>query len=207
MFYQVSGLAPVLVGTISRPTYTEMESFTHTSQGLSHTSILLIVVGIIVSLLAFLGSIGAWSDSRLLLGLFTHFLMLILSLQIVSGILFYVFRNKINMTLPGCLNLLQSWMITVERRITLKVNEVIMQHCPRDKVAIDDLQHAFRCCGAENYTDWLLQGSRENISFVPHSCCHVDSVACVKVVTTDNIYQRVNVNQHRGGRGGYKGLR
>lgn len=49
MFYQVSGLALVLVGAMSRPTYTEMESFTHTSQGLSHTSILLIVVGIIVS--------------------------------------------------------------------------------------------------------------------------------------------------------------
>ncbi|XP_031690832.1 CD63 antigen-like [Oncorhynchus kisutch] len=165
---------------MSQPTYTEMESFTHISQGLSHTSILLIVVGIIVSLLAFLGSIGAWSDSRLLLGLFTHFLMLILSLQIVSGILFYVFRNK------------------VERRITLKVNA---------KVAIDDLQHAFRCCGAENYTDWLLQGSHGHISFVSHSCCHADSVACVNVVTTDNIYQRVNVNQHREGRGGYKGLR
>lgn len=69
MFYQVSGLALVLVGAMSRPTYTEIESFTHTSQGMSHTSILLIVVGIIVSLLAFLGSIGAWSDSHLLLGL------------------------------------------------------------------------------------------------------------------------------------------
>ena len=43
----------------------------------------------------------------------------------------------------------------------------------------------FRCCGAENYTDWLLQGSHENISFVSHSCCHADSVACVNVVTTD----------------------
>ncbi|XP_014048273.1 tetraspanin-36-like [Salmo salar] len=183
--FWVSGLALVLVGAMSRPTYTEIESFTHTSQGMSHTSILLIVVGIIVSLLAFLGSIGAWSDSHLLLGLFTHFLMLILSLQIVSG---SVFRNK------------------VERRITLKVNEVTVQHSPRDKVAIVDLQHAFRCCGAENYTDWLLQSSHGNISFVPHSCCHVDSVACVKVVTTD-IYQRVNVNQHREGREGYKGLR
>ncbi|KAK6311603.1 hypothetical protein J4Q44_G00172670 [Coregonus suidteri] len=93
------------------------------------------------------------------------------------------------MTLLGCFNLLQSWMITVERRITLKAN-VIMKHSPRDKVAIDDLQHAFHCCGAENYTDWLLQSSHGNISVLPHSCCHVDSVACVKVVTTDNIYQR-----------------
>ncbi|KAK6311604.1 hypothetical protein J4Q44_G00172680 [Coregonus suidteri] len=79
--FWVSGLALVLVGAMSWPTYTEVESFTHMSQGLSHTSILLIVVGIIVSLLAFLGSIGAWSNSRLLLGLvFTGFLMLILSL-------------------------------------------------------------------------------------------------------------------------------
>ncbi|CAB1341719.1 unnamed protein product [Coregonus sp. 'balchen'] len=166
-----------------------VESFTHMSQGLSHTSILLIVVGIIVSLLVFLGSIGAWSDSRLLLGLFTGFRMLILSLQIVSGILFYVFRNK------------------VERRITLKAKEVIMKHSPRDKVAIDDLQDAFHCCGAGNYTDWLLQSSHGNISVLPHSCCHVDSVACVKVVTTDNIYQRVSINQHREGRGGYQGHR
>ncbi|XP_024288961.1 uncharacterized protein LOC112258669 isoform X2 [Oncorhynchus tshawytscha] len=110
-----------MVGAMSQPTYTEMESFTHISQGMSHTSILLIVA---------------------------------------------------------------------ERRITLKVNEVIVQHSPRDKVAIVDLQHAFHCCGAENCTDWLLQSSHGNISFVPHSCCHVDYVACVKVVTTDNIYQR-----------------
>lgn len=32
--------------------------------------------------------------------------------------------------------------LQVERRITLKVNEVTVQHSPRDKVAIVDLQHA-----------------------------------------------------------------
>lgn len=90
----------------------------------------------------------------------------------------------------ACYSLLTMGMVSV--RYTVKVCLCAFQ---------------FRHCGAENYTDWLLQGSHGNISFVPHSCCHVDSVACVKVVTTDNIYQRVNVNQHREGRGVYKGLR
>uniref|UniRef100_W5N1Y4 Tetraspanin n=1 Tax=Lepisosteus oculatus TaxID=7918 RepID=W5N1Y4_LEPOC len=165
---QVSGIALIIVGEISRTSYNEFESFT--GGGLSHIAVLLIVVGVAISITAFLGCLGAWLDNSILLGLFTGILILILTLEIVAGILFYVFRAK------------------VESKITKKAKEVIKKYDIRDRAIIDDIQDQFHCCGAENYTDWFVSGGWKNHRAVPDSCCRLESEDCGHIITSDNIY-------------------
>ncbi|XP_036408783.1 meiosis-specific coiled-coil domain-containing protein MEIOC [Megalops cyprinoides] len=56
-----------MIGAVSRNAFVEVESFT--TVGLYHTSLLLIVVGVVISIIAFMGSIGAWTDNDVLLGM------------------------------------------------------------------------------------------------------------------------------------------
>nr|XP_006638228.1 PREDICTED: tetraspanin-9-like [Lepisosteus oculatus] len=191
---QVSGIALIIVGEISRTSYNEFESFT--GGGLSHIAVLLIVVGVAISITAFLGCLGAWLDNSILLGLFTGILILILTLEIVAGILFYVFRAKCDDMVKklgclGCLFVVFNGVFWVESKITKKAKEVIKKYDIRDRAIIDDIQDQFHCCGAENYTDWFVSGGWKNHRAVPDSCCRLESEDCGHIITSDNIYLKV----------------
>ncbi|XP_029110170.1 CD63 antigen-like [Scleropages formosus] len=168
--FWVSGMSLITVGALCRTTFSRMESFT--GPAMTHTPTALAVLGATISLIALSGSIGAWAGSRVLLGLFAGLLMLILAVEIVGGILLYIFSSK------------------VEEEFILKAKAVITEYNMKDKAAIDELQSKFQCCGAVNYTDWFHSRGWHNGTSVPDSCCQLSSKACGKNAVTGKIYHK-----------------
>ncbi|XP_070304788.1 CD63 antigen-like [Salvelinus sp. IW2-2015] len=171
MLFWVSGIAFIAIGSMSLTTYTEIATFT--GSALSRTSMLLIaegiiVVGITVSVISFLGCFGARTDSR---SLRASILVMILTMEIVAGISLYVLRSK------------------VDEIIKKKARSVISEYSVKNRPVIDDVQdECIHCCGAENYTNWFRSKGWGNRSSVPDSCCLVEydfcgqSSSCVQTI-------------------------
>ncbi|KAM9560698.1 CD63 antigen-like [Salvelinus alpinus] len=154
---------------MSLTTYTEIATFT--GRALSRTSMLLIaegiiVVGITVSVISFLGCFGARTDSR---SLRASILVMILTMEIVAGISLYVLRSK------------------VDEIIKKKARSVISEYSVKNRPVIDDVQDEFHCCGAENYTNWFRSKGWGNRSSVPDSCCLVEYDFCGHVISKTTV--------------------
>jgi hypothetical protein len=100
--------------------------------------VLSIVSGIIAILVALLGIIGAIALSRILIGLYAVIIVIFIVLELVSGILGFVFRDNLEST------------------VTDNAEEAIRgyQNSTTDRRIIDRIQDEFECCGWNNYTDW-----------------------------------------------------
>ncbi|XP_033911441.1 CD63 antigen-like [Acipenser ruthenus] len=168
--FWASGIALIVMGAVSRSSYAQFESFT--GGGLSQCAVVIIVVGVVITAISFLGCFGAWTDNRYLLGLFTAVLIIILIIEMAAGIVLYVFRSK------------------VEGKIKNQAKKVIIEYNPNLVAIIDDIQDKFHCCGAENYTDWLESSGWKRNNSVPDSCCRVEREDCGNNITAGNIYYK-----------------
>uniref|UniRef100_A0A3B3YP06 Tetraspanin-33 n=1 Tax=Poecilia mexicana TaxID=48701 RepID=A0A3B3YP06_9TELE len=121
-------------------------------------ALLLIVVGLLMFLITFLGCFGALRNATCLLKMFLTILAVVLVLQVAAGAVTYV----------------------MERTEMLMMKAVVRYREDRDlENAIDFVQKKFRCCGVENYKDWsrnvYFECSESNPSLevcgVPFSCC------------------------------------
>lgn len=168
--FWVSGIALIIIGGVSRNSYIEYQSFT--GGGLSSISVMLIVMGVFIALLAFLGCCGAWKENSCMLISFLTILVIILILQIAAGIALYVLRSKIE---------------NIIRKQALKV---IDKYSPKMRDVVDDIQDGFHCCGIESYTDWFSSKGWGKNDSVPDSCCKVEKERCGSSdLSSDNIYQ------------------
>ncbi|XP_027867757.1 tetraspanin-33 isoform X2 [Xiphophorus couchianus] len=113
-------------------------------------ALLLIVVGLLMFLITFLGCFGALRNATCLLKTFLSILAVVLVLQVM------------------------------ERTETLMMKGVVRYREDQDlENAIDFVQKKFQCCGVENYKDWsrnvYFECSESNPSLevcgVPFSCC------------------------------------
>jgi CD63 antigen len=132
--------------------------------------IILIVAGVIIFFIAFMGCCGAIKENRCMLITFGTFLILISILEIAAGITGYVFRNSIDET------------VLRETRNNLN------QYSQGDKSVddfVDVLQHDLKCCGAANYTDWkTTKWGQAHPNAVPDSCCIAAEKGCGAKSTT-----------------------
>lgn len=112
---------------------------------------LLIAVGCIITVLAFLGCFGAWCESRMALYLFAILLFVTFVLEIVAGILGVVYRDD------------------VESKLETVLNSTLVDYATSEPVrkSWDAVQNEFDCCGVTNYTDYALHG----VTTLPDSCC------------------------------------
>ncbi|XP_061202865.1 tetraspanin-33 isoform X1 [Neopsephotus bourkii] len=129
-------------------------------------AILLIVVGVLTFLIAFCGCIGSLRENIILLQAFSICLAIIFLLQLVAGVLGFVFSDK------------------ARGKVSEIINGAIMHY--RDDLDLQNLidfgQKEFSCCGGVSYKDWsqnmyfnctMDNPSRERCS-VPFSCCLPD---------------------------------
>ena len=122
---------------------------------------ILIAVGLITFLVAFLGCCGALRDSRCLLFLYIIALSFVLVLQIVAVITAYTKRVDLGD------NIKTKMITSIERFDKNKYNGVTSTW--------EFVQMDFHCCGVESYTDWSQRyppaGNDTDEITVPDSCC------------------------------------
>ncbi|NXK80223.1 TSN33 protein, partial [Amazona guildingii] len=129
-------------------------------------AILLIVVGVLTFLIAFCGCIGSLRENIVLLQAFSICLAIVFLLQLVAGVLGFVFSDK------------------ARGKVSEIINGAIMHY--RDDLDLQNLidfgQKEFSCCGGVSYKDWsqnmyfnctMDNPSQERCS-VPFSCCLPD---------------------------------
>lgn len=117
--------------------------------------VILIVVGSIVFLVAFLGCCGAMQESYCMLMLFSVFLFLILVAEIAAGSLGFVYKGKVEHLAK---KRFEDSLHDYEREGQSPVTPV--------KEAWDFIQSQLQCCGVDSYSDWISDKKD-----VPKSCC------------------------------------
>ncbi|XP_006812633.1 CD151 antigen-like, partial [Saccoglossus kowalevskii] len=133
------------------------------------TTYLLLLTGICVMIVGALGCCGAVQEQKLCLILYTSLLLIVLVMEVVAGILAYVYHNQLEAELQDNLN------NTLTSYYGMDGYEDIT-------IAVDDMQRNFNCCGSSWYLDWphsnwAVQGLAINRS-TPDSCCKTESNFC-----------------------------
>ncbi|XP_076578516.1 tetraspanin-33 [Chaetodon auriga] len=126
-------------------------------------AVMLMVVGVLMFIITFCGCVGSLRENICLLQTFCICLTVIFLLQLVAGILGFIFADK------------------ARNKVTEIINNAIVHY--RDDIDLQNLidfgQKEFGCCGGVTYTDWSQNmyfncnkenPSRERCS-VPFSCC------------------------------------
>lgn len=126
-------------------------------------AMMLMVVGVLMFFLTFCGCVGSLRENICLLQTFCVCLTVLFMLQLIAGILGFVFSDRARDQVTDMIN----------NSIVHYRNDLDLQNL------IDFGQKEFGCCGAVSYTDWSQNmyfkcdegnPSRERCS-VPFSCC------------------------------------
>ncbi|XP_014241297.1 CD151 antigen-like [Cimex lectularius] len=126
----------------------------------------LVIAGCLTLIGVFIGCCSVQKENRCFIILYTFLLLLIFLIEVMVGMLSYVYRDQVEVELKHNLNATFVENYGVSLKITL---------------AIDKMQQEYKCCGAtsfENwqYSRWKLEGNVTND--VPDSCCKSMSFGC-----------------------------
>ncbi|XP_026828359.1 tetraspanin-33 [Ooceraea biroi] len=150
---QLTGVMIISVGTTIYAVYENFSHFLDPSYFSPAT--LLIVVGILVFVIAFMGCCGALRESTCMVLVFAILLSFVLVMELAAAVAAYALQDGIKSLLAE------------------KINLTMHQYEKNDEAtfAIDFMQSRLRCCGYNSYRDW------DNIEFnrtdadIPESCC------------------------------------
>lgn len=109
---------------------------------------ILLISGIIITCVSFLGFLGALKENRCLLLTFFLLLFLVMLMELTAACLLLVYDTEIS--------------LLVRKDLTNGLNEAKARNST-DMSDWDLLQTNFQCCGVDNVTDW---GNN-----IPRSCC------------------------------------
>ncbi|KAJ8249168.1 hypothetical protein GJAV_G00231900 [Gymnothorax javanicus] len=140
---------------------------------------ILIVAGGIVMVTGVLGCCATFKELRRLLRVYFVLLLCIFLLEVVAGVLAFIYHEKLNDDL--------------KENLKEKITEKYMQ--PDDNTvtqAVDKLQQEFKCCGSNSSSDWLeskwVRSAGAMSRLVPDSCCKSPSEGCGRRTHPSNIY-------------------
>ncbi|XP_051580467.1 CD151 antigen-like [Myxocyprinus asiaticus] len=141
---------------------------------------ILIVAGAIVMVTGVLGCCATFKEQRRLLRVYFVLLLCIFMLEILAGVLAYIYYQQLN----------------EELRENLRETMVQQYHQPeQDHVtkAVDKLQQEFKCCGSNSSSDWTesvwIRSTASDGRAVPDSCCKSPSDRCGHRDHPSNIYK------------------
>lgn len=135
--FWLSGLILIIIGAIVRDKYGDYFSFVDNK--FANAPMLIIVVGVIVFIIGFLGCCGAVKENYCMVTTFAVLLALIFILEIVAGALGISYKSKVN--------------VEVEKRLKLAVNEYSTSKGAKD--LLDWAQENMKCCGYGGPGDYI----------------------------------------------------
>uniref|UniRef100_A0A3B5Q0G4 Tetraspanin 11 n=1 Tax=Xiphophorus maculatus TaxID=8083 RepID=A0A3B5Q0G4_XIPMA len=141
---------------------------------------ILILAGSLVVVTGFLGCCAVIREQRSCLSTYFFFLLLIFLIELVAGVLAYVYYQRLSDELKEHLNQ------TMTENYAQQGKETITS-------AVDRLQQDFKCCGSNNSQDWMLsvyiRSEQSGNRVVPDSCCKTITPDCGRRDHPSNIYK------------------
>ncbi|XP_017270260.1 tetraspanin-33 [Kryptolebias marmoratus] len=160
LIFWIISLVMVVIGVYAR-------MVKHAETALAYLAVdpamMLMIIGVLMFVLTFCGCVGSLRENICLLQTFCICLTVIFLLQLVAGVLGFIFSDK------------------ARHKVTEVINNAIVHY--RDDIDLQNLidfgQKEFGCCGGVAYTDWsqnmYFNCSKDNLSrercSVPFSCC------------------------------------
>ncbi|XP_021565878.1 CD151 antigen [Carlito syrichta] len=143
------------------------------------TAYILVVAGVIVMVTGILGCCATFKERRNLLRLYFLLLLVIFLLEIIAGVLAYVYYQQVRGLDGPCRD-------TDTLRGLGPGHEGVTS-------AVDKLQQEFHCCGSNNSQDWRdsewIRSASAEGRVVPDSCCKTVVAGCGKRDHASNIYK------------------
>ncbi|XP_075610977.1 CD151 antigen isoform X2 [Balearica regulorum gibbericeps] len=176
---QLAGGAVMAVGTWTLAEKSDYISLLSSST-YSATAYILVVAGVVVMVTGILGCCATFKERRNLLRVYFILLLCIFLLEIIAGILAYIYYQQLSMELK------QNLKNTMTQKYRKEGEESVTG-------AVDKLQQEFKCCGSNNYTDWAdsmwIKSPEANGRKVPDSCCKTITDLCGRRDHPSNIYK------------------
>lgn len=131
-----------------------------------NSSIIFIIIGVVVLVVAFFGCCGACTENACMLYTYGTLMALILMVEIGLAVTVYIFKGDA-----------QKFMHEAMQKGMVNYGEADHEGV---KVAWDAIQGDFGCCGVTEYKDWETTNYGKTVNGVPDSCCKTFSTGCGK---------------------------
>lgn len=150
LLFAISGIAILTVGAIILTAYHHYSEFV--DPGFGSAPIVLILVGVFVFIVAFVGCCGAVKENHCMVITFAAILLIIFTIELAAGIAGYLRRADIE-------NML-------EKNLNTTMHEY---YTKRDvEKSWNIMQHEMRCCGIRGPNDWKEITHNDTL---PYTCC------------------------------------
>jgi len=137
-------------------------------EGASKAGLFGIGVGVVVTLVSFLGCCGLMKSSSCMLKAYGVMVAVLLIAEIGTGIAATLYKGQAeDILVRGMNSALDKYSETDETRLYIKETW-------------DAAQEGLKCCGVEGYNDWTKSSGWANTQDVPDSCCKTESKGCGK---------------------------
>ncbi|XP_056434528.1 tetraspanin-11 [Gadus chalcogrammus] len=141
---------------------------------------ILILAGSLVVVTGFVGCCAVIREQKSCLSTYFSCLLVIFLIELVAGVLAYVYYQRLSDELKQHLNQ------TMSENYAQPGAEAIT-------LAVDRLQQDFKCCGSNNSGDWLqsvyIESPESQDRLVPDSCCKTITPLCGLRDHPSNIYK------------------
>jgi len=137
-------------------------------------SVLLIIVGLVIAIVGFLGCFGALKQNSGMLLVYAIVLGVVILVQLVAGILAFIYSDEAkSLASESLIEYVEEYDGDTNKN-SVEIMNLIMEE--------------FDCCGVNNATDFLTltNSSIWNQNNVPDSCCKVMQSECGWVYSTDD---------------------
>lgn len=151
LLFAISGIVILTVGIMVQNMFSNY-SFLMEEKMFS-LSLIFIIIGIFIFIVAFFGCCGAIKESNYMLMTFAGLLCLIFVMEAVGGIAGYMKKDDLNQ------------MLEMKMNHSLSLSKTNIYH----KKTWNALQFDFSCCGVNSFTDWFKQ--RNANGSLPPTCC------------------------------------
>ncbi|XP_047246273.1 tetraspanin-11 isoform X3 [Girardinichthys multiradiatus] len=141
---------------------------------------ILILAGSLVVVTGFLGCCAVIREQKSCLSTYFFLLLFIFLIELVAGVLAYVYYQRLSFELKEHLNQ------TMTENYAQQGKDTITS-------AVDRLQQDFKCCGSNHSQDWMrsvyIRSEQSGNRVVPDSCCKTITPACGRRDHPSNIYK------------------
>jgi len=149
--FWLSGLALIIIGAIIRANYGDY--FSYADSKFASAPVFIIVVGVVVFVIGFLGCCGAYKENYCMVTTFSVLLGIIFLLEIVAGALGFAYKKKVEEK--------------VEDALKDAVKKYFDSEQPGAKDLLDWAQQRFECCGRNSSDEYGPPGSSNNSTVCP----------------------------------------